>query len=160
YLVNEELMIVQPDSKDVTRLPTKAKDIYWFRVSPDGKRLAYTAIVHGKFKIYVTDLFSESSLISSVLRLAGQDIPEGDALEGEMDACFWSPDGKKLICLGGRLGATRNWIVDLNTKERTELHLPDTDWVRDLSKDENWYSTFKIDKEAEERESHVSLVKK
>jgi len=57
--------------------------------------------------------------------------------------------------------ATRHWIVDLKTKEKSELHLPEGHWLQDWSPDGNGFLTFKVDKRSEEKlESHVSLTKK
>jgi Tol biopolymer transport system component len=159
-------MIVPPDGKDVTRLPTKAKRMFWLQVSPNGKQLAYTAVVNGKFKGYVTDLFSEPSLISKVARLA--DIPEGDSLDGEVDYCRWSADGKKLACFEGlgmqgfpRGKAATTWIVDIKTGEKADFNLPNGHFLQDWSPDGNWFLTFKQDKSTEnEFIPRVYLVKR
>ncbi len=162
FLLNEELAMIHPDGKGFTRLPTKAKHIFFFHVSPDGKGLAYTAHYKNKFRTYVTDLFAESSIIANISRLAGNDLPEGDVLDGDADYCRWSADGTKLLCGAGDVRkGTRQWIVDMKTGEKTELQFPEGHWLQDWSSDGNWFLTLKQDKPAEDKFTpRVYLVNK
>jgi Tol biopolymer transport system component len=162
FLLNEELAMIQPNGQGFTPLPRKAKHIFGFQVSPDGKRLAYTAVSKGKLNTYVTDLFSESSIIAGISRLTGDDLPDGEVLEGEADYCLWSADGTKLACGAGDVRkGTRQWIVDLKTGAKTELKFPEGHWLQDWSRDGEWFLTCKQDKPAEDKFTpQVYLVKK
>jgi RNA polymerase sigma-70 factor (ECF subfamily) len=161
FLLNEELAMIQPDGKGYTRLPTKAKHVFWFHVSPDGKRLAYTttnARIGGRFHTYVTDLFSESSIIAGISRLAGNDLPEGEALDGEVECAIWSADGTKLACCDAK--ARNHSIVDVKTGEKSQLNLPEGHWLQDWSPDGNWFLTTKRYEDTEDKLARVYLVKK
>lgn len=102
------------------------------RVSPDARRAAFTE--YRKSGDNVTwDLF-----------LADIDNPQPARLVEDVNLSAWSPDGHRLLY---RVMATTQplrgatWEIDLTTKEKHKLPIPETDGVNDWSPQGDWLVT-------------------
>jgi RNA polymerase sigma factor (sigma-70 family) len=105
------LLFARPDLRD--GFPTA------YRLSPDGKQVAYT--------LQTTGVERNRILVRS-LDPPGQ--PEDMGVDGQHVA--WSPDGSQLLVSGGQAG---NVVVDLKTKRQTSLDLPERHRAVEFSPD-------------------------
>jgi RNA polymerase sigma factor (sigma-70 family) len=90
-----------------------------YRLSPDGKKVAYLVQVRA----------GEHDLVY-VRSLDPAGPPEDMKVDGRHVS--WSPDGKQLLVSRGQAG---NVIVDLKTKKQTALELPPNHWALEWSPD-------------------------
>src|SRR5262245_42519044 len=129
------LTLIDPDgknekqvSKDREKLPPIAG---W--LSPDGKRIACLM----------------NALPHPTVYVRGLDAPApGTDLEVGASHVVWSPDGKQLVAVEFVNGdnprvitSVTNWLVDVKTKEKTALKLPDDHVVLDWSRDGKHFLT-------------------
>jgi RNA polymerase sigma factor (sigma-70 family) len=127
------------------------------KLSPDGKRLAFLIQAEGppiegvgpRRKVYVR----------------GLDEPEpGTDLNVEGQAVMWSPDGTQLIAEEFISAADPkaikiiHWLVDVKTKEKTALKLPENHWVTDWSRDGKHFVTTALGSEKGERTSRLHVM--
>jgi Tol biopolymer transport system component len=77
--------------------------------SPDGSRLAFTALSEGKDVLYIFDVAERKRLARITLPLDGVTSPS------------WSKDGRQLAFSGNRGGITDLYIVDSNGKNLRQL---------------------------------------
>ncbi|HEX6534218.1 MAG TPA: hypothetical protein VF041_06450 [Gemmatimonadaceae bacterium] len=77
--------------------------------SPDGKRLAFTALGEGKEILYILDVKRRKRIARIELPLDGITSPS------------WSPDGKQLVFSGDRGGITDLYIVGTDGKNLRQL---------------------------------------
>lgn len=77
--------------------------------SPDGSRLAFTALSEGKDILYVLDVARRKQIARLELPLDGVTGPS------------WSPDGSQLVFSGNHGGITDLYIVDANGKNLRQL---------------------------------------
>jgi RNA polymerase sigma factor (sigma-70 family) len=140
------LTLIGPDGKDEKRA-SEDRDKFmpgnaW--LSPDGKKIAFLVQVERKEavgrdprrKVYVR----------------GLDDPEpGDDLGVEAQQLTWSPDGTELAVVdyvhGDDLKDLKfvNWVVNVKTKEKKALKLPDNHSVCDWSRDGKYFLTTALD---------------
>jgi Tol biopolymer transport system component len=113
------------------------------RLSPDGKRVAFLVQVENdsppnrnpRRKVYVRGL--------------GEAEPGTDL--GEAQFLCWSPDGKQLVVTDLVRGDEPKddkfvtWVVDVKTRERTAVKLPDNQVVTDWSRDGKYFLTTEFD---------------
>lgn len=111
----------------------------WYRLSPDGRRMAFSELrqpggVNGPiFDLFVADVSNPhpTRLVEEAAHLAN-----------------WSPDGKRLLY--GIVSKDKDpdagwrgtsWTIDLATKEKRKLPVPETDEVDDWSPRGDWLVT-------------------
>jgi RNA polymerase sigma factor (sigma-70 family) len=128
------------------------------RLSPDGKRVAFLVQAEEdpprgrdpRQKLYVRDLGG----------------PEpGTDLGVEAQTVSWSPDGKQLAITdfhGDDPKTTKcaSWLVDVKTKEKTALKVPDNQMVTDWSRDGRYFLTTEPDARGEEPAARLHLVRR
>ncbi len=137
------LTLIGPDGKDEKQV-SKNRDKFmpgpaW--LSPDGRRIAFLVQVgievienvNSRQKVYVRGL---------------DEAEPGTDVNVEAQHVAWSPDGRQLVA-AEYFGAKdprdvkiTNWLVDLKTKEKTALKLPDNHAVRDWSRDGKYFLTL------------------
>lgn len=125
----------------------RTTDLYMIDlVGPEDKRLTYNANVRradpaprGDWAVAVQVDWGQTRLVKVNLKRRGAIIPLTDySLDRVVDAPKVAPDGKRVVFLEQGDGrAFRPWIMDLKTKERTPIELPegvevaDPEWVDD-----------------------------
>jgi RNA polymerase sigma factor (sigma-70 family) len=141
------LTLIGPDGKDEKQL-TKDRDKYmttnaW--LSPDGKRVAWL--------FQVGNVPIEDVGMPYKVYVRGLDEPEPGTdmnIEGGFRDVTWSPDGSQVIvaeCVSpadlkaGRAHKIINWLVNVKTKEKSALPLPDNHTVMDWSRDGKHFLT-------------------
>src|SRR5262245_47307681 len=129
------LTLIDPDGKNEKQASKDGEKFppinAW--LSPDGKRIACWINAIPRPTIYVR----------------GLDEPEpGTDLEVASSHVVWSPDGKQLVAVEFVNGdnprvitSVTNWLVDVKTKEKTALKLPDDHVVLDWSRDGKYFLT-------------------
>ncbi len=149
------LTLIGPDGKDEKRvsqdrgkyMPGSAK------LSPDGKRVAFLVQIQEdprpkgdpRRKVYVR----------------GLDEPEPGTDLGEAQFLSWSPDGKQLVVTDFVRGEEPkdttflSWVVDVKTRERTALNLPNNHLVTDWSRDGKYFVTMAEDEKAKTVTLHL-----
>jgi RNA polymerase sigma factor (sigma-70 family) len=130
------LTTIDPDGKNEEKVSEKIVGGANLRLSPDGKTLALfmvgfeippraDAVGEPWHKLYTRGLSENESMTD---------------LETYCQICAWSPDGTKIAATDivegpDKKPATVHYLVDVKTKEKKELKLPDnhviTDWARD-----------------------------
>jgi RNA polymerase sigma factor (sigma-70 family) len=140
------LTLIGPDGKNEKRVSQNRGAFHPTDgcLSPDGKRVAYLVVVDKeravgrdpRRKVYIR----------------GLDQPEpGTDLGVEAQRVTWSPDGKELVAAdvvhGDNPKAVKfvNWLVEVRTKEKTPLKLPDNHMVTDWSRDGKHFLTSALD---------------
>jgi dipeptidyl aminopeptidase/acylaminoacyl peptidase len=94
----------------------KVKSIGSVRVSPDGKKVAFTvreAVTDGDKSEYLTHIHVSNSDGSGAFQLT-----QGDK---SCDGPQWSPDGERIGFLSGRSGKNNVWLIRLRGGEATRL---------------------------------------
>jgi tol-pal system beta propeller repeat protein TolB len=86
-------------------IPTQSNQPAW---SPDGRKIAFTTTVHGRFEIYTMDADGQNQL-----RLT--DHPEGCSQPA------WSPDGKTIAFIAGGGPQGDIHLIDLGSKQVRRL---------------------------------------
>src|SRR5262249_45808672 len=126
-----ELMSMKPDGSDSKELPrlfagdVQGYQTYSARLSPDGKR-----VVFGKAVQKVADNGSPAIYPPDTLFLRDpQKSAESQQLahftDSELHHWVWSPDGAKIAVISwDKENRTRNWIVDVKSRDVTEVKLP------------------------------------
>ena len=86
------------------------------------------------------------------LHIRGLDEKElGTNLGVECETFAWSPDGTEIACSNpvedpaASGGKFEHFIVNIKTKEKTKLKLPDDHRINDWSRDGKYYLTTSID---------------
>jgi Tol biopolymer transport system component len=94
-----------------------------YRLSPDGKKIAYCLQKRGGEGngIYVRSVDSKAAPVD---------------MEADGGHVSWSPDGSQLLVSRGQTG---NVIVDVKTKKQTQIDLPPDHWLEDWSPDGKWF---------------------
>jgi Tol biopolymer transport system component len=136
------LTLISPDGKDEKQIPKDAYHSTLAWLSPDGKRFAYLVDVKDgsdekgrdpRRKVYVRGLDEPEP---------GTDL----GVAAQNDLC-WSPDGSHLIAVeyvhgkGPAVEKFVNWLVDVKTKKKEALKLPDNHAVKDWSCDGKFFLT-------------------
>ncbi len=183
---------IRPDGKDMKGPSGKPQlnpliQAYGCRLSPDGRRAAYKGYEQTNGKL--DPQFGPPKLY---VKGVDQDGPGEVVLEipfGDPTSWCWSPDGRKLAVsvfvpanhpellknpglLEKTATGAKIWIVDLKTKEKTELKLspvktkrknaPDSGHeIMDWSLDGKWFLTFSYSAESTDSETgrQLNLVK-
>jgi RNA polymerase sigma factor (sigma-70 family) len=131
------LDLIDPNGKNERLLLTLNKLDYSL-LSPDGKRMAYLADQEGK-----------PGVDSSALYVAGVDDKEGQSLGFVPHSFAWSPDSAEIACTEypdrntekpTKLTAV-HWIINVKTKEKTKLKLPEDHRITDWSRDGKYFLT-------------------
>jgi Tol biopolymer transport system component len=153
------LTLINPDGKEERKV---SKDRGKFMpgeawLSPDGKRIAFLVQVeanpHGigepRRKVYVRRL----------------DEPEpGTDLGVEAHLLAWSPDGKQLVASNlvsdeaSKKIKCNHCLVNVKTRQKTELNLPDNQVITDWSRDGNSFLTFEYDASKKPPVARIRLV--
>jgi RNA polymerase sigma factor (sigma-70 family) len=150
------LTLIGPDGKDEKKVSTDRNKLLpdRGRLSPDGKWLAFLVQVEEnpppgrdpRRKVYVRDL--------------GEPEP-GTDLGVEAQSLSWSPDGKQLVVTDFLRGddpkdfETATWLVDVKTREKTAVKLPDNHFVNDWSRDGKYFLTTEINAKEETSRLHL-----
>jgi hypothetical protein len=95
------------------------------RISPDGKQLAY---------VYIK--FEDRSLRFTIHVRSIDAAAEPTDMEVDGQQVCWSPDGAQIAVSHGKSG---NVIVDVKTKQQTEIKLPPDHWIMDWSPNGKWF---------------------
>lgn len=126
------LSLIDPTGKNEQKLPTTALGRFTdsVRLSPDGKRVAFVA---------------NDGETAGVLHVAGVDDKEGRSLEVSTGPYAWSPDSTEIACTefpekDKKLTAV-HWLINVKTKEKTQLKLPDDHYIVDWSRDGKHFLT-------------------
>jgi RNA polymerase sigma factor (sigma-70 family) len=136
------LTLIGPDGKDEKQVSRDRGQFMpgtaW--LSPDGQRLAFLLQVEREPKAGRDP--------RRKLYVRGLDEPEpGTDLGVEAQHVCWSPDGKQLVAADHVHGNDPkdltfvNWLVDVKTKEKTALKLPNNHCVEDWSRDGKYFLT-------------------
>src|SRR5262249_5808701 len=126
------------------------------RLSPDGKRVA--------FLVQAEENPPPGRDPRRKLYVRGLDEPEpGTDLGVEAQTVSWSPDGKQLAITdihGDDPKAYKfaSWLVDIKTKEKTALKVPDNQVVTDWSRDGKYFLTMAAD--AKQETCYLHLVRR
>jgi dipeptidyl aminopeptidase/acylaminoacyl peptidase len=130
-------IVIDPNNGTWKRIPSSG---HWLRVSPVDGRLAFQR-ASGPAKDPTqrdpTDIFVMDAADAQPIKVA--------------DNCAlatWSPDAKRLLVqVGGTFPKGKgwrgeHWTIDLDTKDREKLPVPQTDQVQDWSPAGNWLVTM------------------
>jgi RNA polymerase sigma factor (sigma-70 family) len=163
---DKRLASVQPDGKDLkwhSKVIVNAGGfpnvhLGHLRVSPDRRMVAFGMAGYSRNEDKTTD----HKKTTRILRLDKEE-PIIDLGYSAHDEWPWAPDGSKLaFYLLERKNEKAadpyhrsNWMIDVKTKKKTELRLPEQHTLTDLSHDGNWFLTESGGKKA----SIISLVK-
>ncbi len=118
------ILALNPDGTGLETLYTcseKGRSIVTGRVSPDARSIAFT-------------IFDDKTRKGEVWLLEGPKGPPRKILDDGL-VMAWSPDGKRLACIRGQLGAWKSFVFDLSTKEVRPLAVASEDHVYDWSPD-------------------------
>jgi RNA polymerase sigma factor (sigma-70 family) len=128
------------------------------RLSPNGKRIAFLVqspqtpppANNPRRKVYVRAL---------------DEAEPGTDLGVEAQAVCWSPDGKYLAVTDTQGDDPKSetcvsWLVDVKTKEKTALKLPDSHMVTDWSHDGRFLLTTELDVRAKEPVVRLHLIRR
>jgi Tol biopolymer transport system component len=144
------LATIRPDGKDIKWITEAARPGYHPAaqgacLSPDGRRVAYGITKNpapppqdqdGTARLYIKDLDDK-----------------GLGVDMGVDAHLWvwSPDGTQLAIAKWDREAEKqmkmvasHWLMDVKTKEKTELKIPDGHVITDWSLDGKWFLTTSI----------------
>lgn len=143
FLANARLATVSPDAKEFSWLRSKPLD--WFsgvgplRLSPDGKRVAYWT-----YRYSESGPAEPTAIVPDRISICALD-GAGEELEVGAGHCCWSPDGSKLavssVWFRDKDEKAKHWLVDVQTKEKTELKLPNGHMLMNWSADGDSFLT-------------------
>jgi RNA polymerase sigma factor (sigma-70 family) len=151
------LTLVGPDGKDEKRVSHDRRKFMpgSGRLSPEGKRIAFLVQAEEsrpgrdpRRKLYVRGL---------------EEAEPGTDLGIEAQLFSWSPDGKQLAVTDFTSDEASgvqfvSWLVDVATKEKTALKLPNDHLVADWSYDGRYFLTTRIDLAQKEPTTRMYLV--
>lgn len=155
------LVLIGPDGKDEKAASKPGSGFHpsGHSLSPDGKRVAS-----------LVQIDQEPAVGRDPRRkvyLRGIDEPDpGTDLEVEGQQAVWSPDGSQLVAVEFVVGENRkdtkivNWLVNVTTKEKTALKLPDNHIVEDWSRDGKHFLTTAIDMQKMPPSARLFLMNK
>jgi RNA polymerase sigma factor (sigma-70 family) len=145
------------------------------RLSPDGKRIVFgipTAIglplgnselppeatpqIEGL--LFATALGQDS--IPCKICVRGLDEEKFEELGIEGHSWCWSPDGRLLAVATFEGENATNWLIDVKTREKSQLRIPPGHVVTDWSPDEKWLLTTFLERSEKEITSQIVLVQK
>jgi RNA polymerase sigma factor (sigma-70 family) len=159
-----QLTLIAPDGKDEKKV-SKNRDRFLpgdSRLSPDGQRVAYLVQVQINDPVPRADRDPRRKVY-----LRGLDDAEpGIDLGVEAQHLAWAPDGKHLVATDFVHGDDPkdfkfvNWLVDIQTRQKTVLTLPDQQMVIDWSCDGALFLTSEIDLRAKEPMGSMHLVRR
>ena len=147
------LTLIDPDGKNEKKV---SKDRGLFhpgdaKLSPDGKKLA---VLH-RIEIPNDPLPGERPMF--FLHVRGLDEKEpGTNLGVQCQMFFWSPDGTEIVCTNSadekprKMSATHG-IVNVKSKKKTALKLPDNSVITDWSRDGKFFLTTSFDRDSFDR---------
>jgi RNA polymerase sigma factor (sigma-70 family) len=153
------LTLIKPDGKEEKRV---SQDRNKFmpgdsRLSPDGKRIAFLVQIDQeparnrdpRRKVYVRAL---------------DEAEPGTDLDLETQMICWAPDGKHLAVANMTYGDDpkdikfANWLVNITTKEKMALKLPEKQFVLDWSRDGKYFLTQQVDLGKDQPMGRLHLV--
>jgi dipeptidyl aminopeptidase/acylaminoacyl peptidase len=153
---NVRLASVKPDGSDekyYSKNDGESPVLGDARLSPDGKRVAY-GIRNNEIK--------EGDAPSKIYVRALTDPHPKEDLGMEGMWWCWAPTGKELVVVSLAMDEKKglvatNWLVDIQTKNWTELKLPANQLVTDFSPDGKWLLTTAIDLNAEKKTQDIKM---
>jgi dipeptidyl aminopeptidase/acylaminoacyl peptidase len=153
---NVRLASVKPDGSDekyYSKNDGESPVLNDGRLSPDGKRVAY-GIRNNEIK--------EGDAPSKIYVRALTDPHPKEDLGVEGMWWCWAPTGKELVVVSVAMDEKKglvatNWLVDIQTKNKTELKLPANHLVTDFSPDGKWLLTTVIDLDADQNAQKVRM---
>ncbi len=136
---SDSLVLIDPDGKNEKQLPRGSEEYHptGAMLSPDGKQVAVLILE----PLPPDDGVPGAKRRMARLHVRGIDEKGPGTDFGVCQMFSWSPDGSELVCgefddAGeGKSLTSKHWIVNVKTKEKTELKIPAdhivTDWLRD-----------------------------
>jgi RNA polymerase sigma factor (sigma-70 family) len=135
----DRLSLVDPDGKHDKDLLSVSPAHDSVRLSPDGKRVAYVT--------------RDRTADKALLHVAGVDDKKGQSLGVSPRSYAWSPDGTEIAYSefpeSDKTESDKRWaavhgIIDVKSKEKAVLKLPDDHYVTDWSRDGKHLVTTRI----------------
>ena len=124
-----QIIAMQPDGsrlETIIELP-EGEDVRSGRVSPDGRRLAFSMSQGDPHRMDAW-LLDENGLVRKV------------ADRARVQA--WSPDAKRLACSRGEPRSWQSFFLDIGTGNELPISLPQTEVVLDWSRDGRWLAAM------------------
>ncbi|MCI0681923.1 MAG: sigma-70 family RNA polymerase sigma factor, partial [Gemmataceae bacterium] len=170
------LASVTPDGKDIGWLVTKEDKVPLHpfsnsSLSPDGKRLALLVIDLKAIEAARASRGTHKAIAYVHVRDAnGQGSGENLGVSGTL--CHWSNDSAKLLVSDldvmelSRQGSkvsevvSQAWIIDVKTKKKTAVNVPNNHLVIDWSRDGQWLLALAFEKTEKKSGSKLVMLKK
>lgn len=149
----KEYRLLTPEGKSVgIPFPEKAR-LTDPRISPDGKRAAFIALEAPPGLDLPIGRDRDFNLFHSVRVFKTNGEGEGLTLEINGQNLAWAPDGKLIVVAADSMKDVRarkftTWLVDVGTKEKTKLEVPETAQLYSVTPDGKSYiaTTYDFDK--------------
>jgi RNA polymerase sigma factor (sigma-70 family) len=159
---NGELVMIDPDGKNDLKVSGGGGKFHRLdaRLSPDGKKLAI--LIQAGVRALGTD--AQSAVLKLHVRGLNEQDP-GTDLEVECQTFAWSPDGSEIafsefdgfVDGPNRMSASHG-VVNLETKAKTALPLPEDHVITDWSRDGRLFVTTRVGQDKEKPWARIYLM--